>query len=165
MKRLFAAWSLVVAGFAMSGGGTVVAAPARNAITGTQVVNVALQYIGVAYQKTDGNPVTGFSDLGFVRYVYKATGMTLPNNLKRLLHYAPSVQQDQLQPGDLVFFKDTIRQGLSHVGIYVGNGTFIHAEYYGSGVRVTAFHDDSHDGNYWLGKYKGANRPLADTST
>jgi cell wall-associated NlpC family hydrolase len=165
MKRLFAAWSLVIAGLAMSGGGTAGAAPAHVSITGTQVVNVALQFQGFPYRATDGNAVLGFSSLGFVRYIYKTLGITLPNNMKVLLHAAPLVQQDQLQPGDLVFFKNTLHKGLSHVGIYVGNGTFIHAEYYGTGVTVTSFVNDPKDGNYWPAKYQAANRPLGNSST
>jgi cell wall-associated NlpC family hydrolase len=164
VKRLFAACSLVVAGLTMSGGGTAVAAPAQVTITGTQVVNVALQFQGFPYRATDGNAVLGFSSLGFVRYIYKTLGIALPNNLKVLLHAAPLVKQDQLQPGDLVFFKNTIYKGLSHVGIYVGNGTFIHAEYFGSGVRITSFVNDSKDGNYWPSHYKAANRPLGVSS-
>jgi cell wall-associated NlpC family hydrolase len=162
---MLTALTLAIAGLTMSGQGFATAAPAREAITGAQVVNVALQYVGLPYRSHDGNPKVGFSDLGFVRYVYQATGMTLPHNLKRLLHFAPAIQRDQLQPGDLVFFKNTIRPGLSHVGIYVGNGTFIHAEYYGSGVRITSFSNDSKDENYWSAKFKAANRPLAGSST
>jgi cell wall-associated NlpC family hydrolase len=165
MKRVLTALTLAVAGLTMSGQGLVTAAPARAGFTGAQVVNVATQYIGLPYRAKDGNPEVGFSDLGFVRYVYHAAGITLPNNLKRLLHFAPAVQRDQLQPGDLVFFKNTIRKGLSHVGIYVGNGTFIHAEYYGYGVRITSFVNDAKDGNYWPAKFKAANRPLAGSST
>jgi cell wall-associated NlpC family hydrolase len=165
MRRIVTALSLALAGLAMSGQGIVAAAPEHGALTGAQVVNVALQYVGLPYRAHDGNPEEGFSDLGFARYVYGAAGMILPNNLKRLWRFAPEVQQDQLQPGDLVFFKNTIRKGLSHVGIYVGNGTFIHAEYYGSGVRVTSFVNDAKDGNYWPGKFKAANRPLANSST
>jgi cell wall-associated NlpC family hydrolase len=164
MKRLLVALTLAVSGLAMSGPGFATAAPAQVGFTGAQVVNVAMQYIGLPYRAKDGNPEVGFSDLGFVRYVYHAAGMTLPNNLKQLLQFAPAVPRDQLQPGDLVFFKNTIRKGLSHVGIYVGNGTFIHAEYYGYGVRITSFVNDSKDGNYWPAKFKAANRPLAGTS-
>ena len=149
----------------MSGQGFATAAPMHAGFTGAQVVIVAMQYLGLPYRAKDGNPEVGFSDLGFVRYVYHAAGMTLPNNLKQLLRFAPAVPQDQLQPGDLVFFKNTIRKGLSHVGIYVGNGTFIHAEYYGSGVRITSFVNDSKDGNYWPTKFKAANRPLAGSTT
>ena len=164
MKRVLVALTLAVAGLTVSGQGFATAAPAHTVFTGAQVVNVAMQYIGLPYRATDGNPEVGFSDLGFVRYVYHAAGITLPNNLKRLLHFAPTVPQAQLQPGDLVFFKNTIRKGLSHVGIYVGNGTFIHAEYYGYGVRITSFVNDSKDGNYWPAKFKAANRPLAGSS-
>lgn len=164
MNRVLTALTLAVAGLTMSGQGSATAAPAHTGFTGAQVVNVAIQYIGLPYRAHDGNPDIGFSALGFVRYVYKSAGVSLPNNLKQLLHFAPVVPRDELQPGDLVFFKNAIRKGLSHVGIYVGNGTFIHAEYYGYGVRITSFVNDSKDGNYWPAKFKAANRPLAGSS-
>jgi cell wall-associated NlpC family hydrolase len=165
MKRLFAAVSLAGAGLMFGGQGIGAAAPSHASVTGADVVSVAMKYIGVPYRRKGGNPVVGFSDLAFVRYVYKAEGINLPNNLKSLLRAAPAVPKDALQPGDIVFFKNTIRAGLSHVGIYVGNGTFIHDEYFGFGVRVTSFTNDTKDGNYWIGKFKGAIRPLGPSST
>ncbi|HEX6506495.1 MAG TPA: hypothetical protein VF221_02580, partial [Chloroflexota bacterium] len=71
MKRLLPAWSLAAAGLMVSGQGMAVAAPTHDSVTGTQVVQLALQYVGLPYRLTDGNPQKGFSDLGFVRYVYK----------------------------------------------------------------------------------------------
>lgn len=66
-----------------------------------------------------------------------------------------------LQPGDVVYFSNTIWLGLSHAGIYIGNGQFIHAEWYNVGVTITSFTADPHDWSYWQGHYATANRPLS----
>jgi cell wall-associated NlpC family hydrolase len=60
----------------------------------------------------------------------------------------------------VVFFKNTIWRGISHVGIYVGNGRFVHAEWYSTGVRVAQFSADSIDGGYWATHYRTADRPV-----
>jgi len=64
-----------------------------------------------------------------------------------------------LLPGDILFFSNTIWNGISHAGIYIGGGKFIHSEWYGKGVRVTSFYNDPADGNYWIQHYTTANRP------
>ena len=63
------------------------------------------------------------------------------------------VPPDQLQPGDLVYFKNTYRSGISHIGIYVGNGKFVHAGDYNTGVEVTDLWSA-----YWAAHYAGAVR-------
>lgn len=62
------------------------------------------------------------------------------------------------QPGDLLVFRNTVRAGLSHVGIYVGNGTVVHSEWYGYGVTVTSLSNDPRDGWYWTDHFLAANR-------
>jgi uncharacterized protein YgiM (DUF1202 family) len=64
-----------------------------------------------------------------------------------------------LQPGDVLFFQNTVWAGLSHTAIYVGGGRFIHAEWYNRGVVTSSFTNDPVDGNYWTEHYLGANRP------
>jgi cell wall-associated NlpC family hydrolase len=130
-----------------------------NVLNETQLVKTALSYVGTPYTQTGTSPQTGFSSIGFVSYVYATEGVQLPYSYQLILKSAPRVKKANLQPGDLVFFKNTVWPGLSHVGIYIGNGQFVHAEYYGVGVRVSSFVNDSRDGNYWATHFKAANRP------
>jgi cell wall-associated NlpC family hydrolase len=116
-------------------------------------------YLGVPYNAGGMEPSTGFSDIGFVSFVYRSNGIDLPLSLKGALRYARRVPFPKLCPGDVMYFRNTIRPGLSHAGIYLGQGRFIHAEWYDVGVRITSFMNDSKDGNYWPSHYLGANRP------
>jgi uncharacterized protein YgiM (DUF1202 family) len=75
--------------------------------------------------------------------------------------FAPAVSFSDLQPGDVLFFQNTVWTGLSHTAIYIGGGRFIHAEWYNRGVVISSFTNDPVDYNYWQGHYLGANRPWA----
>ena len=80
--------------------------------------------------------------------------MSLPTRLRTLSDHRPSraepVPRDQLQPGDLVFFANTFRPGLSHTGIYIGGGQFVHAENESTGVRISDLNSDYY-GSRWAG--------------
>jgi len=128
-------------------------------LNGKTVVAAALAYVGTRYVRHGDSPTTAFDDIGFVRYVYAGQGVHLPATLKLLLRSGPQVKEADLQPGDLVFFKNTVKAGLSHVGIYIGGGKFVHAEWYGFGVTVTSLRQDPRDGNYWVTHYRAATRP------
>jgi len=118
-----------------------------------------LKYLGYPYTATGNSPSTGFSCIGFVSFVYRSNGIPLPGDLGSALAYAPQVPFSDLQAGDILYFQNTVWAGLSHAAIYLGGGKFVHAEYYGYGVRISSFNNDPKDGNYWIGKYLGANRP------
>jgi uncharacterized protein YgiM (DUF1202 family) len=118
-----------------------------------------MKYLGYPYTATGNSPATGFSCIGFVSYVYRQNGIPLPGDLGHALAYAPQVSFSQLEPGDIMYFQNTVWNGLSHAAIYVGGGKFIHAEWYGKGVRITSFYNDATDGNYWPSHYMTANRP------
>jgi len=135
------------------------AAPAPNAVSGAQIVSTALKYLGYPYTATGNSPSTGFSCIGFVSFVYRSNGISLPGDLGGALAYAPSVPFGSLLPGDILYFQNTVWNGLSHAAIYLGGGRFVHAEWYGYGVRISSFNGDPKDGNYWTEKYLGANRP------
>lgn len=135
------------------------AARVSNAVSGAQIVQTALKYLGYPYTATGNSPSTGFSCIGFASFVYRSNGIPLPGDLQDAMAYAPSVPFSALEPGDLLYFQNTVWNGLSHVAIYIGGGRFVHAEYYGYGVRISSFNNDSRDGNYWIQKYLGANRP------
>jgi peptidoglycan DL-endopeptidase CwlO len=115
------------------------------------VVGIAMQYLGVPYVWGGASP-SGFDCSGFVMYVFAQVGISLPHYTVAQWDYpdAVSVPQNELQPGDLVFFA-----GLGHVGIYVGNGQFIHAPHTGDVVRI-----DSLSEGWYASEYDGAKRIL-----
>lgn len=138
---------------------SISSSPAANAVSGAQIVQTALQYLGYPYTTVGNSPSTGFSCIGFASFVYRSNGIPLPGDLQDAWNYAPQVPFADLQPGDLLYFANTVWPGLSHVAIYLGGGRFVHAEYYGLGVRISQFTNDPRDGNYWTQHYMGANRP------
>lgn len=105
------------------GDGTVVAAASS---LGQQVVDYAKQFLGVPYVY-GGNGPSCFDCSGFTSYVYRHFGYTLNRTASGQLSNGVSVSKSELQPGDLVFFKTGGSKPVSHVGIYVGGGQFIHA--------------------------------------
>jgi cell wall-associated NlpC family hydrolase len=114
------------------------------------VVGIAMQYLGVHYVWGGATPA-GFDCSGLVMYVYAQVGVSLPHYTVAQWDYpnSVSVPRDQLEPGDLVFFN-----GLGHVGIYIGNGEFIHAPHTGAVVSI-----DSLNG-WYASTYDGAKRIL-----
>ena len=118
------------------------AAPAPPATHGG-VVGIAMQYLGVPYRWGGASP-SGFDCSGFVMYVYAQVGVSLPHSSYAQYGMGSPVSRDQLQPGDLVFF-----DGLGHVGIYVGGGSFIHAPHTGDVVKIssmTGWYASTYDG-------------------
>ncbi|WP_297242875.1 SH3 domain-containing C40 family peptidase [uncultured Flavonifractor sp.] len=105
------------------GDGTVVAASSS---LGQQVVDYAAQFLGTPYVY-GGNGPNSFDCSGFTSYVYRHFGYTLNRTATGQLSNGVSVSKSELQPGDLVFFKSGGSKPVSHVGIYVGGGQFIHA--------------------------------------
>ncbi len=116
--------------------GTVNEAPTTDAtITkGQQVIDLAKQYIGVRYVYGGTTP-NGFDCSGFVQYVYKNMGVTLNRVAADQAKNGIYVAKENLQPGDLVFFKKPGR-AIHHVGIYVGDGNYIHAPYTGRTICI-----------------------------
>ena len=93
---------------------------------GAQIVAYAEEYLGTPYV-LGGNGPNQFDCSGFTKYVYSHFGYTLNRTATDQLQNGVSVSKDELQPGDLVFFKYRTSKHVSHVGIYIGNGEFIHA--------------------------------------
>lgn len=115
------------------------------------VVN-AMGFLGVPY-KRGGNNENGFDCSGFVRSMYQqSVGLLLPRRAEQQAAATEKIEKNELQPGDLVFF-NTLRRAFSHVGIYVGDGKFIHAPKPGAGVRV-----ESMGIRYWQSRFDGARR-------
>ena len=128
---------------------------------GDLVVN-AMGFLGVPYKRGGNSAETGFDCSGFVRAIYQQTvGLVLPRRADQQAASTQVIDKKELQPGDLVFF-NTMRRTFSHVGIYVGDGKFIHSPRSGSEVRVEDMRQ-----SYWQRRFDGARRvmPLVATAT
>jgi cell wall-associated NlpC family hydrolase len=111
------------------------------------VVSVALQYLGVPYVWGGASP-SGFDCSGLTMYAYAKVGVSLPHNAAMQYGMGTPVSRSQLAPGDLVFFS-----GLSHVGMYIGGGRFVHAPHTGDVVKISSLSE------YWYSTtYVGARR-------
>jgi cell wall-associated NlpC family hydrolase len=118
-----------------------------------ELVMQAMGLIGIRYTFGGRNPDTGFDCSGLVRYVFNhVTGRSLPHNSFEMARLGSRVEQGELQPGDLVFF-NTRGSRYSHVGIYVGEGRFIHAPSRGGRVHIVNMGD-----RYWVSRFDGARR-------
>jgi cell wall-associated NlpC family hydrolase len=116
------------------------------------VVN-AMGFLGVPYRRGGNTAETGFDCSGFVRAMYEQSiGLILPRRAEQQAAATQKVDRTDLQPGDLVFF-NTMRRAFSHVGIYVGEGKFIHSPKPGAEVRV-----ESMNMSYWQRRFDGARR-------
>jgi peptidoglycan endopeptidase LytE len=118
-------------------------------------VAIASRYVGYPYSWGGQSPSTGFDCSGFAWYVYQQAGIDIAvHDAAGQLAAGRLVGRGELLPGDLVFFQNTYKAGLSHVGIYAGGGRFVHAANEGSGVRFDAL-----DSAYYDVRYYGASRP------
>ena len=113
----------------------------------------ALSLVGVDYRYGGATPDRGLDCSGLIRYVFQqTTGVTLPRTAHELARIGARVPRSELVPGDLVFF-NTRRSAFSHVGIYLGDGQFIHAPSKGREVGVAQL-----SSSYWKKRYDGARR-------
>jgi cell wall-associated NlpC family hydrolase len=118
------------------------------------VVN-ALGFLGVPYRRGGASAATGFDCSGFVKSVYEETvGLVLPRVASQQAADTEKISRADLKPGDLVFF-NTMRRTFSHVGIYIGDGKFVHSPKPGQEVRV-----ESLSVAYWARRFTGARRVL-----
>lgn len=102
------------------------AAAKEDASLTQQIIDYAKQFMGTPYVYGANGP-NSFDCSGFTSYVYRAFGYSLNRSASGQLANGVSVSKDQLQPGDLVFFKYRTNKAASHVGMYIGGGQFIHA--------------------------------------
>ena len=121
-------------------------------VTGNQIVSKAKQYLGVPY-KWGGTDPSGFDCSGFVYYVLRSLGINASRTMTTMYSQGTAVSKSELQPGDIVFFQNTYKSGMSHVGIYVGDGQFIHAPSSGKVVSYADLYS-----NYYIEHYYGACR-------
>lgn len=121
-------------------------------VTGSEIVSKAKQYLGVPY-KYGGTTPSGFDCSGFVYYVFRSLGINISRTQATMYAQGKAIKKSELQPGDLVFFQNTYKAGISHVGIYVGGGKFIHSP---SSGKVVSYADLNSD--YYISHYYGAVR-------
>ena len=118
-----------------------------------ELINRAMEVIGVRYRWDAELPQSGLDGSSFVGYVFKdKLGFLLPRKSTQMSRVGKPINRDDLQPGDLVFF-NTMRLTFSHVGIYVGDNKFIHSPSKGTSVRV-----DDLGSLYWDKRFDGARR-------
>jgi cell wall-associated NlpC family hydrolase len=121
----------------------------------SDLVISAMNFLGVPYRRGGSSPEQGFDCSGFTRHIFERTlGLALPHRADQQAHDPglARVARDELRPGDLVFF-NTMRRAFSHVGIYIGDGKFIHAPRTGAQVRV-----ENMQAAYWSRRFNGARR-------
>ena len=130
------------------------------------IVYSARKQLGEPYRYGGHTPQTGFDCSGLVYWVFWENNLHLPRNAEEQLDYGEHVSRSDLQPGDVVFFKmnslvSSIFDGAGyHVGIYVGNGKFIHAPSSTSGV----VREDDLNSDFWDSHYYTARRMLPEKS-
>jgi cell wall-associated NlpC family hydrolase len=125
------------------------------------LVFTSIGFLGVPYRRGGNTVETGFDCSGFVKAMFEQTvGMVLPRKAEQQAAATEKIERADLKPGDLVFF-NTMRRAFSHVGIYIGEGKFIHSPKPGSEVRV-----EDMGLSYWSRRFDGARRvPSTGTET
>ena len=126
--------------------------PATNGF-GNKLANQALGYRGMPYIYGSASPRRGFDCSGLIYFILRSRGYNPPRTAAGYARYGQAVPRDQLRSGDLLLFSNTYKRGISHIGIYMGEGKFVHAARPGEGVRV-----DSLSSAYYGHKFWGARR-------
>ena len=130
--------------------------PAAVSGKGQELADIALQYVGYDYVYGGASPSVGFDCSGLMQYACAQLGYSINRTASAQLQNGVSVGWDELSPGDLVFFKkpgNTSSKPVSHVGMYIGDGKFVHASDYGVGVIISKLSDA-----YYTVGYVGARR-------
>jgi cell wall-associated NlpC family hydrolase len=128
-------------------GSVAAPAPPPDGTKASQVISIAMQYLGVPYVWGGMSP-SGFDCSGLTAYAYAQIGISLPHHAASQYGYGVPVAYSDLQPADLVFFS-----GLGHMGMYIGGGQFIHAPHTGDVVKISSMSERA-------GSYVGARRVL-----
>jgi cell wall-associated NlpC family hydrolase len=119
------------------------------------LIGMAMKLRNIRYVRGGHDPSTGFDCSGFVRYVFAhAIGLNLPHNSAEQFLAGLKVKRGDMEPGDLVFFRTHGKRRISHVGIYISNGRFIHSPTKGKSVEISSL-----DESYWSKHFAGAKRP------
>lgn len=135
-----------------NGNSSASSVPTVGEITGSQILSEAKKYLGIRYVSGGASP-SGFDCSGLVYYVLKQLGYSPYRTPADQYQHGTYVAKANLKEGDIVFFAGTGASGISHVGIYAGNGQFLHAP----NSRSTVSYSDLTSG-YWANHYYGARR-------
>ena len=117
------------------------------------VVEKALSWLGIKYRFGGTSSERGFDCAGLVKKVFGSNGIALPRTAALQFREGVAVAFEELKPGDLVFFRNTYKKGISHVGIYLGEKLFIHA-----GSRQHRVVVERIDLPYYLSRFAGGRR-------
>ena len=120
---------------------------------GARVISLAQTFVGARYTWGGTSAATGFDCSGLIYHVFRTLGYAIGRTVEEQFTAGRPVRRDELRPGDLLFYQNTYIRGLSHDGIYLGSGRFVHAVDEASGVAVTALNSA-----YWEERYLGARR-------
>lgn len=125
----------------------------RPPMPSSELTDYAQSLLGIPYRYGGSDPEHGFDCSGLVWHVYRRTlALDLPRSSLEMSHRGKLVEREELRPGDLVFF-NTLHRKFSHVGIYLGSNSFIHAPSTGGNVRIEYLNS-----RYWQQCYNGARR-------
>lgn len=117
------------------------------------LVMYALSLAETPYRYGGNSSDSGFDCSGYVGHVFKhELNISLPRTSREISRIGEPIEQSELRPGDLVFY-NTLRQPFSHVGIYIGEGKFVHSPKSGDRIRVEPMHY-----TYWKSRFNGARR-------
>jgi cell wall-associated NlpC family hydrolase len=119
---------------------------------GAIAARTAERFVGIPYRWGGDNVVEGMDCSGFVRAVYNLCGLSIPRTSRDQFKAGDQVHKDDLKDGDLVFFGSSA-DSINHVGIYVGDGKFVHAPRRGEEIRITAVNE-----SYFEKRFVGARR-------
>lgn len=119
-----------------------------------QVVHTAFSQLGLSYQMGGVTPRQGFDCSGFTNWVYSMVGVNLPRTSREQFTRGIAINKADLQPGDLVFFRNG--RSIGHVGVYVNNNCFIHSPNKNSEIKISNLSSPG-----WAKTYAGARRIIS----
>lgn len=135
-------------GSSSTGSSTGSSSGSTTSASGSAIVSKAKEYLGVPYVWGGASP-SGFDCSGLVYYVLNSVGISVPRSLAQQQNMGTYVAKSDLQPGDIVYFQNTYASGISHVGIYVGDGKFIHAPHSGAVVSYADLNSTYYTQHYY----------------
>lgn len=124
----------------------------RNSDMGSIAARTAERFVGIPYRWGGNNVVEGMDCSGFVRAVFNLCGVNIPRTSREQFSVGDPVGKGELKEGDLVFFGDSA-EAINHVGIFVGNGRFVHAPRRGDDIKLSTIEE-----GYYLKRFVGAKR-------